>query len=160
MRNKERASSNNETNENMVYDDGHLTATLTEEHETDLNLFPDLILDDSNGNLTILIKHDYYSSDSDHGRELLGAFLDVLVDEFSKVSRIFLIDSGVKLLDPSNPLYNAFKTLLDMEFCIASCRESLDAYKIEFEKSDRKDILSMHEIALELMSAPYLFTLA
>ena len=159
MRNKERASSNNETNENMVYDDGHLTATLTE-HETDLNLFPDLILDDSNGNLTILIKHDYYSSDSDHGRELLGAFLDVLVDEFSKVSRIFLIDSGVKLLDPSNPLYNAFKTLLDMEFCIASCRESLDAYKIEFEKSDRKDILSMHEIALELMSAPYLFTLA
>ena len=28
-----------------------------------------------NSGLTVLIKHDYYSSDSAHGRELLGAFL-------------------------------------------------------------------------------------
>lgn len=159
MKNKERANSSNEQ-ESMVFEEGQLAATLTEERATDLNLFPDLILDDSNGNLTILIKHDYYSSDTDHGRELLNAFFDVLVDEFSKVSRIFLIDSGVRLLDPSNPLYASFKTLLDMDFRIASCRESLDFYNIDFEKTDRKDILSMHEIALELMSTPYLFTLA
>ncbi len=158
MRNKENQSNNIEAYADL-YSNGTATAAIAEETGTDLNLFPDLILDDSNGNLTIVINHDYYSSDSDHGRALLGAFLDVLADEFSKVSRIFLIDTGVKLLDPSNQLYSSFKVLNDMEFSIVCCRESIDNYNIDFEKKNNTELISMHEIALELMSVPYLFTI-
>lgn len=158
MRNKEKQSNNIEAYADL-YSNGSATATVAEETGTDLNLFPDLILDDSNGNLTIVINHDYYSSDSEHGRVLLGAFLDVLADEFSKVSRIFLIDTGVKLLDPSNQLYATFKVLNDMEFSIVCCRESIDNYNIDFAKKNNTELISMHEIALELMSVPYLFTI-
>ena len=161
MKNKENQSNNLESYADL-YSTGASSAStaIAEGQETNLNLFPDLILDDSNGNLTIVINHDYYSSDSEHGRELLGAFLDILADEFSKVSRIFLIDKGVKLLDQSNKLYSAFKTLDDLEFSIVCCRESIDEYGIEFTKKNNNELLSMHDIALELMSVPYLFTLS
>ena len=158
MKNKENQSNNLDSYADLD-STGSATAAIAEDTETNLNLFPDLILDDSNGNMTIVINHDYYSSDSEHGRELLGAFLDVLADEFSKVSRIFLIDSGVKLLDPSNKLYASFKALDDMEFSIVCCRESIDNYEIDFIKKNNNELISMHEIALELMSVPYLFTI-
>ncbi|MBO7451769.1 MAG: DsrE family protein [Clostridiales bacterium] len=159
MRNKENQNNNDQTSD--IFDVGNVSVStaVSEESATELNLFPDLILDDSNGNLTVVIKHDYYSADTDHGRELLSAFFDVIADEFSKVSRIFVIDSGVKLLDPDNKLHEAFMTLVNMDFSIIYCRESIDSFGIEFTKSDKNTLLSMHEIALELMSAPYLFTL-
>ncbi|MCR5617670.1 MAG: hypothetical protein K6F83_05225 [Clostridiales bacterium] len=161
MKNRENKSSNDNGSYHELYAAGSSTASaaVIEEPETDLNLFPDLILDDSNGSLTVLIKHDYYSSDTEHGRELLGAFLDVLADEFSKVSRIFLIDSGVKLLDPGNPLHASFCMLEKMEYSIVCCRESIDEFEVEFEKKDNDSLMSMHEIALELMNVPYLYTI-
>ena len=135
------------------------TASVLEEPETELNLFPDLILDDSNGSLTILIKHNYFSSDNDHGRELLSAFIDILLDEFSKISRIFLIDSGVLLMDPNDPLYKRFSQIIDLKIPVTCCRESIDRYSIDFTKDTNLNILSMHDIALEILNTPHLITL-
>ncbi len=61
----------------------------------------------------VLIKHDYYSSDSDHGRELLRSFLINLCDSSFKSIIVYLVDEGTQLLDESNPLYNDFKRLIE-----------------------------------------------
>ena len=47
----------------------------------------------------VLIKHDFYSSDSDHGRELLSGFLDGLSESSFSSVVVYLIDKGTKLLD-------------------------------------------------------------
>jgi hypothetical protein len=61
----------------------------------------------------VLIKHDYYSSDSEHGRELLRSFLINLCESSFKSIIVYLIDEGARLLDESNLLYNDFNRLID-----------------------------------------------
>ena len=60
----------------------------------------------------ILIKHDYYSSDSEHGRELLKSFFINLCESSYKSIIVYLVDEGTGLLDESNPLYNDFNRLI------------------------------------------------
>ena len=83
----------------------------------------------SHGNaITVLIKHDYYSSDSAHGRELLGAFISALQARKADIARIFIADSGVRLMAENNSLYNEFKELYSEVPVVTVCLESLEAY--------------------------------
>ena len=77
--------------------------------------------------ITVLIKHDYYSSDNEHGRTLLDSFLKTFKTEQFSLGSVILIDSGVKL---------AGSGLLSdvIESCSANtvyiCTESLEYYGI------------------------------
>lgn len=157
MRNKENnLSSNFGGNEDLF--DLSSTAVL-EKDDTELDLYPDILLDGSSGNLTIVIHHDYYSSNTEHGKALLKAFIDVLKDEYNKISKIFVVDSGVCLFNPNNALFDCFTELCELDFDIVVCKESIDTFNIELDSFGNIRKLSMHEISLELLSAPYLFNL-
>ena len=78
--------------------------------------------------IAILIKHDYYSSDSAHGRQLLRGFLTALSSKKAIIDRIFVVDSGVKLLDDGNALYNEFINLINEIPVVTVCAESLEEY--------------------------------
>ncbi|MBP5262359.1 MAG: hypothetical protein J6Z43_09555 [Clostridiales bacterium] len=82
-------------------------------------------LEDSGDGVTILIKHDYYSSDSDHGRELFAAMIDSIKRNY-KIDQILLVDSGVRVLD--SDLLDV--TNLSSYVLIYVCGESLAAYGI------------------------------
>jgi len=101
-------------------------------------------------NLTkyVLIKHDYYSTDSDHGREILSGFLTTLADSSYSSIVIYLIDSGVKLLDKDNPLYSKMKHLIEMSKTVIATDESIELYNVSFsmtQKIGRESILSITE---------------
>ena len=78
--------------------------------------------------LSVLIKHDYYSSETVHGRELLGAFLTALQARKADIARVFVADSGVRLLAEDNALYNEFKRLYSDIPVVTVCLESLEEY--------------------------------
>ena len=82
-------------------------------------------LEESGDGVTILIKHDYYSSDSDHGRDLLAAMIDSIKRNY-KIDQVLLIDTGVKILD--NALLDMY--LLCNYYLTYVCKESLDTYGV------------------------------
>ena len=84
-----------------------------EKSSLELTPAPEMTIIDENGTITVLIKHDYYSSDSDHGRELLRSFLINLCESSFKSIIVYLVDEGTQLLDDSNILYNDFNRLID-----------------------------------------------
>ena len=78
--------------------------------------------------LAVLIKHDYYASDSAHGRELLRGFLKALSSKKDIIDRIFVVDSGVKLLADGNTLNNEFINLIKEIPVVTVCADSLEEY--------------------------------
>ncbi len=79
---------------------------------------------------TVLIKHDYYSSDSDHGRELLSDFLSALRKSSYANIIVYLVDSGTMLLDRSNQLYEQMKLLSEKSEMIIAASESMEFYGV------------------------------
>lgn len=81
----------------------------------------------------VLIKHDYYSTDSDFGRQLLKTFLLKLCNSYYNSIVVYLVDKGTKLLDKNNPLYDYYlsfsrktkSTIVDMG--------SIDEYGVNAE---------------------------
>ena len=84
----------------------------------------------SDSSLTVLIKHDYYSEDSAHGRDLIRAFITALSYRKADIARILVTGSGVKLLTGNNTLYKEFKELLSDVAVLTVCHESLDVYGV------------------------------
>ena len=122
--------------------------------DTALDLYPELLINDNDANKIILIKHNYYSSDDEHGRMLLSAFLDVIADESSKISSVFLIDTGVKLLTSGTSSSLFFKSVREKGVNLVICRESAELYEIPVGDHE---VYSAHEIALELLNTPDIF---
>ena len=90
----------------------------------------ELMLDDDSRSVTVLIKHDYYSSDSDHGRSLMKTMLEGL-EGSACISGILIVDSGVKLLSMDNICSSYVKDLADqLELTPLVCSESLEEYGI------------------------------
>ena len=88
--------------------------------------------DDSNAtSKTVLIKHDYYASDSEHGRELLKTLLRALNKPNICNLVIYLVDSGTLLLDKDNPLFDSFRPLIAKSEMIIAADESLTFYNID-----------------------------
>lgn len=95
---------------------------------TELDLLTDVALDvsESANSITVLIKHDYYSSDNNNGRALLESFLDGLSLSADRIHLIIIADSAVKLLESSQKLQSLIP-LVNKSFV---CADSASFYGV------------------------------
>ena len=107
----------------------------------------------------VLIKHDYYSSDSDHGRDILSGFISALADSSFSSIVIYLIDSGTLLLDRNNPLFSDMSQLLKKSEMVIAVSESIEEYGISIESDPKIVIQSARSVAEDLIYIPDLLIL-
>ena len=117
---------------------------------TSLELYPDIEINHDDGSLTVLIKHDYYSTENDHGRELLSSVLNAILDDTDHYVRIILIDSAVRILSDYPDISCKLKSFYDNGSCVSVCKESLDFYYVDCSDMEFLDILSASSIFAEL----------
>ena len=89
----------------------------------------------SSDSLSILIKNNYYSSDSVHGRELLTKFLNKIIDSNMNISSIVIIDSGTLLLDSNSENLIQVSTLLERSFLGLVCEDSTFSYSVKIPEN-------------------------
>ena len=107
----------------------------------------------------VLIKHDYYSTDSDHGRDILSGFLTSLTDSSYSSIVIYLIDKGVKLLDEENPLYDKMLRLLEKSETVIAAEESFDEYNVSYPVTQKISIESIMSVTEDITYLDNLLTL-
>lgn len=107
----------------------------------------------------VLIKHDYYSIDSEHGRKLLSTFLASLYHSSFNSVVIYLVDSGTKLMDESNPLNSDMLRLLEKAESIILASESVDTYEVNVVPDDKVTEQSFQSIAEDITYLSDLLTL-
>ena len=107
----------------------------------------------------VLIKHDYYSSDSDHGRELLSGFLSSLSESSFSSVIVYLTDKGTKLLDESNPLHGSMLRLIEKSEMIIASSESISYYEVSVCSNSKIVEQSSRSIAEDITYLPNLLIL-
>lgn len=130
------------------------TATATE-FELDTSIIEGI----EKGYITVLFKHDYYSSDSDHGRSLLKGFIKVIRESLPKINRIILIDSGVKLLSEENPFYEDMVYFANNVPSFLVCFESMTEYNIKTTALPMISYVSSYDSAIEIFDQVRLITI-
>ena len=110
--------------------------------------------DNDSSSKYILIKHDYYSSDSEHVRRLLRSFFKAINSSHFNNLIIYLVDKGTLLLDKSNPLYDSFSNLIIRSEMIIADKESLDFYGVEPDPDSGIVKQSADSIAEEVLLLP------
>ena len=108
--------------------------------------------------MTVLIKHDYYSSDNDHGRLLLGSFLDTLTESGDPVNKLILLDTAVRLLEDSILFAKLLKLIEHSKFTYI-CDDSLAYFDIEYSSHDNVIVCSASDLSLELLQTDRLIVL-
>ena len=99
---------------------------------TDISILPELEVGGSDNSISILIRHDYYSSDNDHGKRLLNDLLLSLQTCGKDIDRIMFIDSGVKLLSSDSLIdHDCLNSLINKALNSCVCADSLDYYEID-----------------------------
>ena len=86
--------------------------------------------DDDSSTKYVLIKHDYYSTDSDFGRQLLNTYLNGLCNSYYTSIVVYLTDKGTKLLDKTNPLYDSLIMLSRKTEIIIADQDSIEEYGV------------------------------
>lgn len=112
---------------------------------TELDLLTDVALDvsESANSITVLIKHDYYSSDNDNGRAMLESFFDGLTLSADRIHLIIITDSAVKLLESSQKLQSLIP-LVNKSFV---CADSVSFYGVSTpDLGDKLTLVPMTEI--------------
>ena len=107
----------------------------------------------------VLIKHDFYSSDSDHGRELLAGFLASLSESSFSSVIVYLTDKGTRLLDRSNPLHESMLRLIEKSEMIIAASESISYYKVSYSGNSKIVEQSARSIAEDITYLPNLLVL-
>ena len=107
--------------------------------------------DDDTSCKYVLIKHDYYSSDSDHGREMLDSIIKILDKSGTRNLIIYLVDKGTLLLDNKNPLFNSFISLLLKSKMVIADDESLTNYAISCSSNPKISIQPFSLIAEDIL---------
>lgn len=107
----------------------------------------------------VLIKHDYYSTDSDHGRELLAGFITNLADSSFDSIVVYLIDKGVKLLDEENPLFDKMLRLIEKSETVIATEESIEVYNVVFSKTQKISVESLMSVTEDITYLNNLLTL-
>ena len=98
----------------------------------------------------VLIKHDYYSTDSDHGRDILAGFLSNLADSSFSSIVVYLIDKGVKLLDEENPLFDKMLRLIEKSETVIATEESIELYNVVFSKTQKISVESLMSVTEDI----------
>ena len=107
--------------------------------------------DEDTSSKYVLIKHDFYSSDSDHGRDMLKTIFNVLANSEFKNLIIYLVDKGTLLLDNSNPLSGSFQTLISKSEMIIVDDESLTKYQVSCDLDSKISIQAFSSIAEDIV---------
>ena len=107
----------------------------------------------------VLIKHDFYSSDSDHGRELLAGFLASLSESSFSSVIVYLTDKGTRLLDGSNPLHESMLRLIEKSEMIIAASESISYYEVSYSGNSKIVEQSARSIAEDITYLPNLLVL-
>ncbi len=107
--------------------------------------------DEDTSSKYVLIKHDFYSSDSDHGRDMLKTIFNVLANSEFKNLIIYLVDKGTLLLDNSNPLSGSFQPLISKSEMIIVDDESLTKYQVSCDLDSKITIQSFSSIAEDIL---------
>ena len=102
----------------------------------------------------VLIKHDYYSSDSENGRNLLSAFIMSLCrSSFSNII-VYLVDSGTLLLNNDNPLNGKMTQLIDRSEMVIADKDSLSYFNIDNIENSKLILQSADSISEDLIYLP------
>ena len=115
--------------------------------------------DDDNSTKYVLIKHDYYSTDSEHGREILSGFLTSLINSSYNSIVIYLIDKGVKLLDESDPLYNKMNRLIEKSESVIASEDSIILYNVNLSNESKIVQESLTSITSDIVYLDHLLIL-
>ena len=115
--------------------------------------------DDDNSTKYVLIKHDYYSTDSEHGREILSGFLTSLINSSYNSIVIYLIDKGVKLLDESDPLYNKMNRLIEKSESVIASEDSIILYNVNLSNGSKIVQESLTSITSDIVYLDHLLIL-
>lgn len=107
--------------------------------------------DEGSASKYVLIKHDYYSSDSEHGRNLLASFLASITESTYHSVIIYLVDTGVLLLDKSNPLYEQMKLLIKKAEMIIVDEDSAFFYEINDYTDTKISVQSFKSISEDIL---------
>ena len=108
-------------------------------------------IDDDTSSKYVLIKHDYYSSDSDHGREMLKSIFNALSHSEFKSLIIYLVDKGTLLLDNNNPLFDSFHALISKSEIVIADDESITKYQISCDLDSKISIQAFSSIAEDIV---------
>lgn len=92
--------------------------------------YPDKELSSSDKGINIFIKHDYYSSDNEHGRDLLAIFLSQISESNTEIRSVMIVDQGVKLLSENNSIYNEIIEIINKSTLNYINEDSLNEYGI------------------------------
>ena len=115
--------------------------------------------DEDNSTKYVLIKHDYYSTDSEHGREILSGFLTSLINSSYSSLVIYLIDKGVKLLDESDPLNNKMNRLIEKSESVIASEDSIILYNVNLSDGSKIVQESLTSITSDIVYLDHLLIL-
>ncbi len=106
----------------------------------------------------LLIKRDYYSSDNEHGRDLLLSYLEALEDSDIEIDTIYLVDSAVRLCSEDSPLFRPFLNFVSHdESGLICCSSSVETYSIRLSESFKNIIcLPAYDLFAEVLQDPEL----
>ncbi|MBO4450008.1 MAG: hypothetical protein J5777_05445 [Clostridiales bacterium] len=130
-----------------------------EKNNLELTPAPEMTLIDESGDLTILIKHDYYSSDTEHGRFLLGSFIDSLCESGEPILKVILIDSAVNLI--CDPFFSSkISKLFSASRYSYVCEDSLEAFDVDFTPGENVTVCPASDISMQILQSAHLITLS
>lgn len=115
-----------------------------------LEVMPQKTVEDTSSKY-VLIKHDFYSSDSEHGRDMLKTIFNVLVHTDFKNLIIYLVDKGTLLLDNNNSLFESFQALISKSEMIIVDDESITKYQVSCDLDSMISIQSFSSIAEDIL---------
>ena len=115
--------------------------------------------DEDNSTKYVLIKHDYYSTDSEHGREILSGFLTSLINSSYNSIVIYLIDKGVKLLDESDPLNSKMNRLIEKSESVIAAEDSIIRYNVDLSNESKIVQESLISITSDIVYLDHLLIL-
>ena len=115
--------------------------------------------DEETSSKYVLIKHDFYSSDSEHGRKLLDGFLSALSESSFNNLIVYLIDKGTMLLDESNPLHDSMLRLIEKSEMVVAAAESISYYEVSSCSNSKIAFQFARSIAEDITYLPNILVL-